>query len=256
MKTRRSSVCPGMPSRFFTASAIVCLATFPLKAQEEKKSAPMPELREVLPGLYENGSIRIDKNARRLTFPGKVNMADGTLEYLICTPTGSTHESLLVTDVQPKDIHVAMLLLDAKGAGLLAPAPTAAPPEQINAEYLKNAPRLKGDAITIVVKWKDAAGKERTAPVEDWVANAATKKAAGRGPWIYTGSMFLEDKFLAQSDGAIASLVSNPAALINNPRKGSDNDQIWSVNVKAVPPVATALEIVIQFEATPEIAPK
>lgn len=222
------------------------LTAFSLSAQEEKK--PAPAMRETSPGVYELGSIHLDKNTRSLTFPAKLNMSEGPIEYLICTPQGSTHESLIVTEVQPSDIHFGMLLLDAKGAGILAPAPGDAPPAQINADYLKGAPRLKGDSLVISLKWKDAAGKEHTAQVEDWVLNAKEKKAATRGAWIYTGSMFAERQFLAQLQGNVASMVSNPAALINNPRAGSDDDQIWAVNAKAVPPVETPVEITLKLQ--------
>ena len=245
-----------MPSRLLCALVAALCVAFSLDAQEAGKVERVPAMQEVSPGVYEFGAIHIDKKARSVTFPGKVNMAEGSIEYVICTPGGPTHESLLVTEVQPRDIHFAMLLLDAKGAGLGAPAPGDAPPGQINAEFLKGAPRLKGDGITMTVKWSDAAGREHGAPVEEWVMNYTTKKAASRGAWIYTGSMFAGENFLAQSDGAIASVVNNPAALINNPRKGSDNDQIWSVNAKAVPPVGTPVTIVIQFEPAPLPKPK
>ena len=238
-----------MPVLLLSVFFALHLAAFGAEKSGEPKQ---PIMRETSPGVYEVGSIHLDKNTRSLTFPAKLNMIEGNLEYLICTPRGSTHESLLVTEVEPRDLHFCMLLLDAKGAGILAPAPGDAPPSQIDAEYLKSAPRLKGDSLTISLKWKDAGGKEQTAPVEDWVLNAKERKAAPRGPWIYTGSMFADDQFLAQLQGTIASMVSNPAALINNPRKGSDNDQIWMVNTKAVPPVETLLEVTIKLETTPE----
>ncbi len=220
----------------------------PLRADEEKPADAIPAMTEISPGVFALGKMRLDKNTGSLTILGKVNMDKGALEYLICTPHGSTHESLLVATVQPSDVHLGMLLLGAVGAGILTPAPSDAPPPQINADYLKHAPRLKGDTITLTAKWKDKTGKEQNTPVEDWVLNTATKKAALRGPWIYTGSMFSEDKFLAQLEGAIASVITNPSALINNPRKGSDNDQIWVVNEKTVPPADTTIEITIKIE--------
>jgi hypothetical protein len=229
---------------------LVCALS--LAAEEPRADAPIPAMRELAPGMFELGPMRLDKNAGTLTLPGKVNMDNGALEYLICTPKGPTHESLLVTDVQPGDVHLGMLLLGAKGAGILTPAPTDAPPAQIDAEYLRHAPKLKGDNLTIVAKWKDAAGKEHSAPVENWIVAQNTGKPASRGPWIYTGSMFAEDKFLAQVDGLIAALVINPSALINNPRSGNDNDQIWIVNSKSVPPHDTPIEIILKLEAKPE----
>src|SRR5262249_39509051 len=118
------------------------------------------------------------------------------------------------------------------------------PPGQIDAKYLKTAPKLKGDDISITVHWKEH-DVDKTSPVEDWIVNTATKKAAERGPWIYNGSMFNNGHFLAQIEGAHAALVTYPAALINNPRKGNDNAQIWMVNSKAVPDVNPPVEIVI-----------
>lgn len=207
---------------------------------------PTPSIREEAPGIYQIGLLRLDQKAMTLTFPGALNMNQGLLEYLIVTPMGSTHESLLVTDVPPTDIQFAMLLLGAKGSGIHTPAPDQAPPPQLDAKYLKTAPRLVGDEILIRVKWK-AGGEEKVAPVEDWLINLQNKKTVSRGPWIYNGSMFSGAHFLAQTEGSVAALVTNPAALINNPRKGNDDDQIWEVNERAVPPVNAPVQIVIQL---------
>lgn len=210
-------------------------------------------LREISPGIFQIGGLRLDKAQHTVTFPGKLNMADGALEYLLVTPSGSTHESLLVTEIQPSDLHFAMLLLGAKGAGITTPAAEDAAPAQINKEYLQHAPKLKGDAIRISVKWK-AGDAEKTVAVEDWLMNPKTQKASPRGSWIYTGSMFKGEHFLAQVEGTFAALVTQPSALINNPRANNDDDTAWEVNAKAVPPVETPLEIIIKLEPS-EAAP-
>lgn len=264
MKPPASSVWPFVPPallRRFALCALLLLPALHSRAQETAAPAaapstpapelPKPLLRELSPGVYELGKMRLDKNANTLSFPARLNMAEGLLEYLICTPQGSTHESLVVTEVRPSDIHFAMLLLGAKGAGLHAPAPEDAPPGQINGDYLKKAPELKGDVITLSARWKGRDGKPATTPLEDWVLNTSTKQAAPRGPWTYTGSMFSENVFLAEQEGNIASLVTNPASLINNPRKGSKDDQVWVVNEKSVPAVETALEITISIQPAP-----
>jgi hypothetical protein len=220
-------------------------------AQEPAPPPASPTIREEAPGIYQIGLAHLDQKAMTLTFPGVLNMNQGLLEYLIVTPMGSTHESLLVTDAPPTDIQFAMLLLGAKGSGINTPAADQAPPPQIDAKYLKTAPRMVGDDVLIRVKWK-AGGEEKTVPVEDWLINLQTKKTVSRGPWIYNGSMFSNGHFLAQTEGSISALVTNPAALINNPRKGNDDDQIWEVNEKAVPPVNSPVQIVIQL--TPAVA--
>lgn len=230
-------------------SLLLALAPVPSPAQEEPPAPAVPNFREVSPGIYEIGQIRLDQKALTITFPGALNMKQGLLEYLIVTSQGATHESLLVSDVPPTDIQFAMLLLGAKGSGKVPAAD--APPPQIDLKYLKTAPKLKGDSISIRVKWK-AGEEEKTALVEDWLFNEQTKKTVEHGPWVYNGSMFSNGHFLAQIEGSTAALVTNPAALINNPRKGNDNDQIWSVNEKVVPAVNSPVQIVIELTPSAE----
>ena len=208
-----------------------------------------PAMREVSPGVFEIGKLRLDKNKSSISFPGKINMAADLIEYVLVSPAGPTHESLLVTELQPTDLHFAMLLLGAKGSGLTTPAASDAPPGQIDSKYLKGAPKLKGDNVLITATWKDKAGKERITPVEEWIIHPETKKAAAPGPWIYTGSLFGADGgFLAQQLGAFVSVVNNPSALINNPRRGNDNDLFWEVNAKTVPPVDTPVQITVTLQ--------
>ncbi|MDR3401671.1 MAG: YdjY domain-containing protein [Chthoniobacter sp.] len=230
-----------MPQLKFLPAFLGALAFFTTAHAQNEAPPASPIMREVSPGIYEIGQIRLDQKARTVTFPGVLNMNEGNLEYLLVTEQGNTHESLLVSDVSPSDLHFAMLLLGAKGAGKQT---GDLPPAQIDAKFLKTAPKLKGDSINITVRWK-AGDTEKVTPVEDWMINTETKKPVERGPWIYNGSMFNDGHFLAQVEGAHAALVTYPAALINNPRKGNDNDQIWTVNTKAVPAVKTPVEIVI-----------
>jgi hypothetical protein len=208
-----------------------------------------PAMREVSPGVFEIGKLRLDKGRNSVVFPGKINMAKDLVEYVLVTPDGPTHESLLVSDVPPGDLHFAMLLLGAKGAGLSTPTAADAPSGQIDAKYLKSAPKLKGDNLLITGTWKDKQGTPHTSRVEEWLLNLQTKKPASPGPWIYTGSLFGADGgFLAQQLGMCISVVTNPSALINNPRKGSNSDLIWEVNEKTVPPVDTPVEITFTIQ--------
>lgn len=235
------------------ASLLRCLAgvllfTFPGLAADGTAAPTAPSMQLISPGIYQIGAIRIDQAQRTATFPGKVNMIGGPIEYLLVTTEGATHESLLNTEVQPSDLHFSMLLLGAKGAGITTPAESDGAPSQIDNKFLASAPKLTGDSIQISVKWK-ADKEEKTAPVEDWIKNLTTEKTATRGPWLYTGSMFRSGHFLAQTEGAFASMVTYPAALINNPRAGNDNDQTWAVNTDVVPLADTPVEIVIKLEA-------
>lgn len=198
-----------------------------------------PVVRMVSPGIYEVGKVRLDQKARSISFAGKLNMKRGLLEYLLVHSRGSVHESLLVTEVEASDIHVAMLLLGAKGGAVV----TEAPPAQLDARYFSRAPKLTGDAVFIGVKWKEK-DVEKTARIEDWIFNEADKKRVEHGAWTYNGSMIHEGRFLAQTEGNLVALVTSPTALINNPRKGNDNDHLWNANDDTTPGLDTPVEIV------------
>ncbi len=229
-------------------------------SQEPPDVTPSPSImHEVSPGVYEMGKLRLTKATHSISFLCTVNMDKGTIEYLLVMPSGNAHESMLVTaDVQPRDLHLAMLLLGAKGAGIRGQPPEEAPPTQLSRDYLAHAPKLVGDDIAITVTWKAADGTQKTVPVEDWIIKNDSHKPAEHGPWIYNGSMFSTDgKFLAQVEGNFIAMVTNPAALINNPRKGSDNDQIWDVNPKVIPPAHTPVELTLQLlHPEPDAPPK
>jgi hypothetical protein len=230
------------------ASVLASIALALASTAEDAPPPAKPIVRQVSPGIYEVGKVRLDQKALSISFPGKLNMKRGLLEYLLVNPKGSVHESLLVTDVGANDIHVAMLLLGAKGGAITA----VAPPAQLDARYFRTAPKLTGDTVFITVKWQEK-DVEKTGPVERWLFDAA-RKPIEHGPWIYNGSMVYEGNFLAQTEGNLVAMVTSPTALINNPRKGNDNDQMWNVNEDATPGESTPVEI--SFKLVPPSAPK
>ena len=233
----------------FARIAIAILAATPLLAQAPPEfSAP----REIAPGIFKVGTVQLDKNTGTVTFPAKVQMDDGLLEYLLVTPQGPVHESLFVSEAAPQDVHMAMLLLGAKG---MVQKQGEKQSGRIDAEYLAHAPKLTGDRISLRVKWTDKGGKEQLTPPERWIERKifTPKKptktvTAEDGPWLYTGSYFYENRFIAQMDGTFAAMVTFPGALINNPRTGANDDHIWFVKKDAAPPAGTPVEFTIKLE--------
>lgn len=217
-------------------------------AQEAPPAAPP---KEVSPGVFEVGTVRIDKNTQTITVPARVNMVDGLVEYLCVTPKGSTHESVLVSDAGPQNVHVAMLLLGAKGTALKEESKT---PGQIDAAFLATLPKLAGDRVMLSARWKDPEGKEQTVPLERWVVQRMVVKKKTKetpmteGPWLYNGSYFHEGRFMAESQGVYASINTFPVALINNPREGANNDKMWFANKATMPPAGTPVDFLIKLE--------
>ncbi|MGZ4974334.1 MAG: YdjY domain-containing protein, partial [Limisphaerales bacterium] len=168
-----------------------------------------PPLVEVSPGVYQIGLVQLDKSNKSVQFPAVLNMDHGLIEYLLVTTRGKTHESLLKTEAEPYHIHVAMLLLGAKGAAQskeLLNVPTG--------EYHVNTPGaatnrlaelLKGDSIRIELVWTNANGA-RTNAAEDWITDLQRGKAAARGTWNYNGSRVVDGIYMAQQQGSIVAV--------------------------------------------------
>jgi hypothetical protein len=190
-------------------------------------------LRRVSEGVYELGGVRLDKTKRALSFPCSVNMSEGTVEYALVHRTGKVHESVLKTEVNPAQIHLACLLL----------SPVEPPKVPID----PRTPReLRGPRLKIWAEWRlnDVA---KRVPLEEMIFNTLTKRPMSRGPWAYSGSRVVQGAFLAERDGSIVTIITDPDALINSPRPGRDDDEIWTVNKEATPPVGTPVQVTLSF---------
>lgn len=200
-----------------------------------------PVVRTLEGGRLEVGLVRLDPKARTVTVPAFVNLSEGIVEYILVHSGGKTHESLLRTDAQPRDIHLAMLLLGARGAGT-------------NAVSLDPDLALHGDPITVEVRWTQGR-RARVAAAEELVYDRRLGSALRRGRWTYTGSRLREDGFGAQADGSIVSLITDPDALVNNPRRGREDDDNWLAKAARLPEFNSPVEVVITL-LPPPAAPR
>ena len=220
------------------AFALLLAATVVVMRTEET-SAPVtatnPPVRFLGGGVFEMGGVRLDKNKRTLHFAAEVNARIETIEYAVVHKTGKTHESLFRTETRPLDIQVALLLLGWKGAMTNSFGVTG-----------KGVPF--GEKIWIEVGWTNQGARVHCS-LEDLVFDRASKTAMGRGEWIYNGSNFSEGSFTAQRDGSIVSIHSDADALVNNPRPGRENDDLYEPFTTKLPPVGTPVEI--SFRLTP-----
>jgi hypothetical protein len=193
------------------------------------------EVREVSPGVVEAGLVRVDQVARSLSFPAEVNQSEGMVEYLVVTVTGKTHESVFTTRAEPRDIHLAALLLGARDAT-----------KATKASDTNSPPALRGDAVRIEVVWSGA-GQARTNFLEHCVRHVGTGQPLADGPWVYNGSELRDGRFAAQHEGSVVSIIDDVEALVNNPRPERENDDIWRVNDTLLPPKGTAVTITMRF---------
>jgi hypothetical protein len=204
-------------------------------------SAATPFLHELSPGKLEYNGVTLDKKNHRISFAATVNQTVGLVEYLLVNEKGKVHESLFATKVLPHDIHLALLLIGLKDPTANAKAPV--PPEAIDSNYLHAAPKLKGPTVRMTVTYMQD-GVQKEIPAEDWILNLETNQPMTQGAWTYNGSLVQDGIFLADQELSIVAVITDPTALVNNPRKGYDNDEIWQIKA-GIPPIDTPIEIAI-----------
>jgi hypothetical protein len=187
-------------------------------------------------GRFQLGKVILDKKARTVTIPTVVNMNSGLVEYFLVSNTGKLHESILRTEAEPYHIHVAMLLLGAKGA-------TAADP----ADFYDPRKPIPGDKVSLEATWQAGEKKMRTT-ADELVNNTQSKQTMSKGPWIFNGSQVIDGSFVAQREGSIISIMADPYALINNPRKGREDDEIWFASTNALPPLSAPVDVIVRLQ--------
>lgn len=203
------------------------------------------------PHQWSFGALKVDGDSRTVVFPAKLNLREGALEYGLVTKTGPVHESLLVTAVNPVEIHAAFLLLGVNGQNI----PPVGVRERLDSESLRNAPELAGQPVEVKLVWNEGGQEKRTA-LEDWLIYTDGRKVAS-GPWLYTGSYMQEGGgFAAQSEGSVLCLVSNPASLLNNPRSGRTDDHAWAARTAVLPPSDTDVTVEIALLPSAKIHPE
>jgi hypothetical protein len=191
------------------------------------------------------GKVRLDPAKRTVSFPAQFNMNEGVIEYLLVSNAGKTHESLFKTEAEPFHIQTAMLLLGAKGEGA-KDATNAIPTGPINADQLRaaSARPLVGENVKVEVAWT-LAGAAKQVAIEDFVQNVKAKAPMTRGPFVFTGSRIFQGVFLAQQEGSIISVITDPVAVFNNPRPGRDDEDNWKIIPDSLPPLDSPAQITI-----------
>lgn len=217
----------------------LCTASMLLFAQEQQSiqsaehsvaDSTQPPISKIGDNLYQLGSITLDSKKRELIIPGQVNMQKGIIELLACAPGGKVHESVLVLDVVPYHLQVALLLLGLKYVGGL--------------EYQGDPRTPQGDSVEVWVTWKEE-GKEKKVRGEEMVWDVVRNAPMETTPWVFVGSKVNQGTFMADVEKSLITTYHDPLTILDNPLTTGGNDEVYKVNEKLVPPKGTPVTVII-----------
>jgi hypothetical protein len=225
-----------------------------LPAPDQAVEPVKPTVEKLDDTRYRIGKIVFDRKNREIRFPTKVNLTEGLLEFLVVHQNGKVHESLLVTDVSPTHINLALTLLRYPASRELYPLPSET--GGASNQYPEVPADVKAGArVAIDVEWNDN-GKTRRLPANDWIQHAVKTTAMPPGPWVYGGSEFFDGKFVPESTGDIGAIFVSPAALINYAGDDNRDDTVWLPFPKRVPAVGTDVTLIIAPYPSTQTLPK
>lgn len=184
------------------------------------------QVRQEAPGRFRIGSVSFDRQRRVVTIPAAVNMVSGIVEYGLVTESGKVHEAVFTTKANPTEIHLACLLLGvSKSADI-----------QVTVTWDTNGPPAEHGLAEMV-----ATSSNPSDPVD--------AKPLPAGPWRYTGSVMEPGGFAAAREGSVISLISDPSALVENPRDDSRHDDQHVANSRLLPPKGSPVHINLTLPA-------
>lgn len=197
-------------------------------------------------GLVQLPHLRVDLVKREVIFDANVCLRKGFLELLVCRRPAKgvqskEHESILSTDARGADIHAALMLL-----GLTRGKPAELMPAREGQRGVALPPR--GPELKVILRWKDADGKQHQAEPAKWLAAPKGRKQPPTDKWVFVGSEIMPDgKYWADSSGDIISLSNFASAVIDVPFKSTSvNDFLeFITNAEAIPPKGTRVEVVL-----------
>lgn len=194
-----------------------------------------PPLKEISPGIFELGKVRLDKTAKTVSFPAVVNMrGEDIVEYWLVNSGGKIHESVLKTEAEPYHIHLAMLLIGAKGR------PNITPTQRVEDKT------TAGDTVALWLEYQDEKGKVKKR-AEETIHDKSKKAPMTKSDWIYNGSWIFNGSFVAQRELSIVANIHDHDALINNPRPLRENDENWLAETKSLPTNGTPVIVTIEL---------
>jgi hypothetical protein len=221
------------------AGALISMAQVST-ARDEGPSKP----REIRLGVVGVGLVEVDAVRKVMSFPARVNMVEGNLEYTLVNPNGPVHEALLVTETRAEDIELGARLLglskekrgraDGSGAG------------NLTKDALLRAPKPEGVDISVDVLWKGDDGSEKRRGLLDLLVRKGPegKPFSREGAWVYTGSKVIGNGvFLASGSGILGSMLLASEPLFVGTFEGNRDDSVWSPAKELLPKVGTVVRV-------------
>lgn len=227
-------------------------------------SEPAPVRAEALPPEPEPTEtitlaegLRLNRSERWIELDGfvpiDVREQDRTgytlIRYLECiavTPTsGKDHEALIVTSVRPSLIHAALVTLDLKPGS----------PGSVSWDGTRAVMNpATGDPVHVT--YRERGEPPPGASITDYIVHADTGGSFdARAQWVFAGSLFEQDRYVADADGLVVGFHTFGSELVALQRAMSPDSFIeeprWIAHPERTPGFGDLVTIRISADGSP-----
>ena len=188
--------------------------------------------RKIGDGIYQIGNVTFDVNKREVSTVGEINIIGGDtiIEFFACGKLGKTHESIIMLDVEPVHIFLALGALDM------------APGMNLTVEGDPHEPQ--GDPTEIWIEW-ERGGETVRHRAEKLVWNVMEERPMQQTHWVFTGGRVIRGQFTAQLFHNIIAVYRDPDSIFNHPLPGGKDDRTYRVHTDVMPPKGTQVKVII-----------
>lgn len=237
---------------------ILTLALTPLLHAQEpptdptKPEAPAkPAIEKISETQFKIGKIILDKKTREITFDAKFEQTqDNTLlEFLLTTPNGKIHETLLTAEIDPHNLNIALKLLGYKESRELFRMLDDR--HRVTEKYFQvDAPTKAASRLDIQLTFKKD-GKDTSVLVNEVIQSVQTQKSMDMSPWINGGSLMTNGKFHPSLTGDIIAIFTDRASMLNYSGDKRDDDTNWQPFAKRLAPIGTPVKVTLKPHTSP-----
>ncbi len=191
--------------------------------------------------LAKNIFFETQGGKRRVIVSATVAWREGQFcEFFLCRKDSKEYESVLVADIEPLQVHEALLAAGAKAGSPVQYDPTFLPPQ--------------GDKIKVTLRW-ETNGRQQTVPAQSWLRDTKTHKEMACD-WVFAGSRFVENPldtkrprdYLANSEGIVLTLANFEGSVLDVSIASAKlrADQEFEAFGEHIPPLGTAVAVILE----------
>lgn len=183
-------------------------SVFAVSGGDVKSNSSLPELTANQEKLMESigakldadkniviGKAKIDRRTGTVSFPARTNIRYGTIEVLIAGEKGRNHESLLITELDPFHLQLALILAGYD-----------------NGPMLEGTKLPQGAKFDIMLTTPD----KKTVKADSWLLNAKLETPKADDGYVFVGSIFQGSTCVASVEDNLVNINSGDTSTILN----------------------------------------